>query len=291
MVAIHSLHFMNMNSMLRFILASILLFQVGHAEVRVKGGGSYRPSRPSENLMVNTDPSLRYVTKKSEHSGIQDIVKLISESKYEEEWIFLPKESTWYEIGVREKSTSKNGFIEGSLYGDPTGLEKALADQPLLKFFHFHPMDREAVYELVKEHSRHLRVDDTDALEEKLAYLLAVQGGLPSDGDLQKMSRMYILNNKPTSTKLSYNTVSVLGVFEYSLSPEGLKRFKDVDDAKFRQELKEYKNRFKGLLSKENFDIVAWLQAADYRPFMHHLATNLSSKYVIIRYLPFDCFK
>jgi hypothetical protein len=273
-------------------VAAALFAQLSHAEVNVIGRGTYRPSRQSQNLVVNTDNSFRYICKRSESSGIQDIVKLITTNKYEEEWIYLPKEQTWYEIGVQERSVQgREGFIQGSVISDPTGLEKVLDKQPLIKFYHFHPVDMDVLHRQVAGMSKGLPVREQDrpALEEKLVYLLAAITGVPSSSDIRKMSRVYLKNKG--GDRLSYNSVSMFGVFEYSLSQYGLKTHTSIESPAIKQELIDYNVRIASLTAEGNIDLAGWLKAEDYRPFMHQIAAHLSSKSITVRYRDFDSFK
>jgi hypothetical protein len=285
---------MKISRLLATAALATYLFSASASADRVVLHGKNRLNRPSKetaSLIVNLDTSFRTVTHKSEADGLQDIVKLISESEYEEEWLYLPDMKTWYEIGRNETSVRHGTHIEGSLISDPSGLEDILGKQKTFTFYHFHPIDKEGTYNFVHElwlnQGSRLGEKNREPFYSKMAYLFAVHGGVPSPGDIRKMSRLKIANYKKSKIDVRFKVVSVLGTFEYSLTKKGLEKFKNVNtDPNFNKELEQYSSRIPKLLEPKNFDLLGWLATTDYKPFIEKMASGLSSEYILIKYEP-----
>ena len=69
-----------------------------------------RPPEPirtivwSDSLRTNPDNIVRYVTKKSEREGINDLEVLTTTATSEEFWAYLPNKSEWHEVSYAERS-------------------------------------------------------------------------------------------------------------------------------------------------------------------------------------------
>ncbi len=89
---------------------------------------------PSDALQLNTNDFMYYVTNKNEEKGINDIKKIINNSNYEEEWLYLPEKQIWYEIGINSDSNS--------VKHSSSHIDKILEENKEVKeliFYHNHP--------------------------------------------------------------------------------------------------------------------------------------------------------
>ena len=89
----------------------------------------------SENLCINLNEKICYVTKKNEKEGIKDLIKICN-GDYEESWLYLPEKQIWYEIGINSDSNSVKPFLPR--------IEKALEENKDVKeliFYHNHPSE------------------------------------------------------------------------------------------------------------------------------------------------------
>ena len=103
-----------------------------------------RPNQLSDSLQINSENKVRYVTLKSEQDGIKDLKKLVMQSKVEEAWVYLPKITTWIEVGTDEKAEIETITKEGRTY-----LKEAKVDEAIiwelaktyaeLILYHLHP--------------------------------------------------------------------------------------------------------------------------------------------------------
>jgi hypothetical protein len=288
----------SMNALSRTLLATLATSliacsdqtQVGQPSVVVHtvGGGKERPSKQTTHLVVNTDDSYRNVTKKSEFDGLAEISNLIGTSGAEEEWMFAATDQTWYEDGVGAKSdTSLGGFIQGHVWGDPSGLESIIANQKEITFYHFHPIDTAYMQKITD--SAYLKVasklaeENKEGFYQKLYYLNLLIPSVPSSGDIRRMARM-LLGNRDSPVKLNYRVVSFFGIFDYTLTDEGLKAFKTVDDPAFKKELLDFDERYQHCVDEDRFDLMAWFTATNFNQGVRSVANTLSSQYVKVTY-------
>ncbi len=93
----------------------------------------------SNNLLVNKDNKVRYVSYKNEEKGLNDLLGLIYSSELEENWVYLPEKKTWIEIGINEKTTTYENGYERYSDLDMNYLNYLMNNNKEIKIYHMHP--------------------------------------------------------------------------------------------------------------------------------------------------------
>ncbi len=130
----------------------------------------YSPQRIySENLLINLNDGICYLTNKNEEQGIEDIRKI--NNGCEEAWLYLPKKQTWYEIGIFSDSNSVKPL-------KPL-IKKILKENPDAKeliFYHNHPGEG---YNRPSTHDLELFIEQNfDYLEYKITGKIVADRGI-----------------------------------------------------------------------------------------------------------------
>jgi hypothetical protein len=209
----------------KFLSTLILALTVG-----VRAGLSFdfeseRPVKSVDSLVVNTSKEFRTVAKKSEEAGIEDMRKLSGISSLEESWAYLPKDSTFIEIGVDEKSSDN---ANPHMMVDIPYLEKLLKMYDDMTIYHFHPVISK---KLIDGEVNKWKKQGYSYTNDEVEFRMSIAKSTPSGPDLGFMvvtSEFFYLHGT-TSPKASIKEriCSKYGVAEFSLTEEGREYFKD----------------------------------------------------------------
>ena len=258
-----------------------------------------RPLKKIQKLFVNTSKEYRAFADKNEEEGLRDIRDLTLSSPLEEEWLYLPQEKKWYETGVSEVVDTSNNFAQGACITDPTGLEEILAKQPEIIFYHFHPLHRDLMLTNSKKiitdlsMQTYLRQNELSVLEGKISEFFVMLGSCPSDKDILKMIRNKIINRSQQEVKIGFKVCSYYGVYEYGLTPQGLKRFSNYDeptsifkDQKIIDMSEVYNNKIGAYVGKDSA-LVKFLSATELITPYKEYASYLSDDNIKVTFTPF----
>ncbi len=185
-------------------------------------------------LILNRNDLIAYFVNKNEEMGIRDALRIAESSAYEEMWIYLPEKNRWYETGVQSKiSKTKDKAVISSVRQDKRQLEEILSlnqDIKKINFYHIHP-SRE---NLIK------------AIEQKVASSINLIS--PLNSRFSNVSKKYFpkMNFSPSEAdiksmiyktinyddfEITHKVISVGGISEYFLTPEGIEYYKNLTDS------------------------------------------------------------
>ena len=194
-----------------------------------------------DKLTINTSTEFRTAVKQSEERGIGQIRTLIGNSDLEEEWVFIPRDSLWVEVGINEKLKLNNGNPEGSVEYEDLGLEDLLREDKEFTIYHFHPslrrqrddkIEKELCSRFSKENEAYFKCQNYKDLV--ITEYLA-EDVLPSIQDIVNMVNNSKLNREVNGEEIKFKIGSTAGVSEYSLSEQGLDCFKNLDKNSIRE--------------------------------------------------------
>ena len=197
---------------------------------------SPRELKEVPNLVVNTSNDFRTYAQKSEEAGTQDLRDLVSSSKLEEAWIFVPRTQTWYEVGRNEQLSIDRTGINGYAYIEIAGIENLIDVEKELVVYHIHPDLPEEYREWAKkqldaEGINMLRKDYNAQYE--MAYRFGrTRAALPSARkDVYNVIRASIANRN-SGIDVTNKFETEFGKMEFGLTQEGLGSFIDENDPK-----------------------------------------------------------
>ncbi len=204
----------------------------------------------TERVTVNTDDSIQTVTYNNEVEGVLDLQRIITKSKQEDAWVYVPKEQKWVEVGINYEDIGGPGdFEKGAKVSDKVFGRLVDKHQELI-FYHIHPIttrDREKLKKpkgktsnksTAKEGLHFVTIysptftktDTTNAVNMTIYAAMA----LPSQADISALIKQAeIFYSTNPSGRFISKIVSPLGITEYSLTEEGRKKVqsnpKEVD--------------------------------------------------------------
>jgi hypothetical protein len=192
------------------------------------------------NIGVNTNNVYRQVRYGSSEEGINDLAKCANESVFEEAVVFLPKKEQWIEVGTMEYVNAKGPSAGLVCDGKLNELIRRNND---LIFYHTHP-----TFEMIIASGEEPDLVYTSTSQEKKAYsfegyglsvigypdrsyvdecgrLVDFNHALPSNQDLETVM-WTVLEHKEEHPNgvMRHRICSTIGVTEYGLSKEGLKK-------------------------------------------------------------------
>lgn len=239
------------------LLAALSQGCTGACNLAVKAIIPSRPIVHTQSLEINTENEYRAVVKKSESEGISDMRKLLRSSNYEESWMFLPDTQEWYETGIFEGHNLKEFERGGSFYSrvasDVLNLEDVIMQNNEFTLYHIHPASEEwfkvskrrldrkieeikrVLNELEKEGTPKIK-HRASQMKERLRHIgrdsmiyKLEQSAEPSIADLANMVFLTLsIKDINPDAKVRFKVCSALGVYEYSLTEEGYKRFTEI---------------------------------------------------------------
>ncbi|HKL24424.1 MAG TPA: hypothetical protein VJ912_03750 [Candidatus Nanoarchaeia archaeon] len=148
----------------------------------------------SKKLFVNLDDGSYYKTQKSEKQGIEDLVKESKKQDYEEAWIYLPKNKTWYEIGKESEKEETDSLTKYRVKRNENLLKEIIKKQKpdSIIFYHIHPYFK--------------------------------YSKLPSNKDIETMIQTTL---EKENKYIKHKIVSGDTITEYSLTKKGINYFKN----------------------------------------------------------------
>ena len=152
-----------------------------------------RTEMQSDNLLLNRDNQIYFATNKNEEQGINNIKRIIDNSKYEELWLYLPEKQKWYEIGINSYIDEEGSKVENT----KNDIKKIL--------------EKEKIKELIFYHNHNYFPH-------------------PSTNDIASMMQntLYFSNYK-----IKEKICSKYGITEYFLTEKAIKEFKSKDSINF----------------------------------------------------------
>ena len=140
----------------------------------------------ASSLKVNTDISKRYLVKKTETEGVEDLRKLVSASTLEDAWLFLPEKSLWVEVGIDER-IEVSDIIKFGCRLDRESVDKYTLENGNVIFYHFHPELKEIIKSLYAESTKGKfgkELLDTKMRNLSFIYKDLVHSALPARNDI-----------------------------------------------------------------------------------------------------------
>ncbi len=184
-------------------------------------------TRNVEYLVVNTTNIDRTYAIKSEEEGVVDLQRLVTQSQYEEAWVYVPAEKKWIEVGQQEYNSRKGNVRTQSVEFDAPTMNMLIAQYDKIVFYHIHPY---TLLDLKKDQEEGIHgltmVPKPKVLERIAQNVNGGQGVFPSAHDLAEMvtrSRDFYRHH-PTGD-ISFKIVSSFGVTEYEVTDKGHELF------------------------------------------------------------------
>lgn len=185
------------------------------------------PARKVDFLVVNTANIERTYANKSEQEGVVDLQRLVTQTEYEEAWIYIPQEQKWVEVGYEESDVSIGDNRTLGVTIDKREMNRLIQKYGQLVEYHIHPYTANARENDKKEAIKGLQLIPEPAILEQVA--INVGGGqkvFPSANDLSCMvtwSRNFYRHH--SQGDISFKIVSPFGVTQYQLTKEGHQLF------------------------------------------------------------------
>lgn len=177
-----------------------------------------KPISLTDKLTVNRENLERRITFIDEKEGIKQLQKLVTETEYEESWIFDKKNNIWIEIGYNESGWRKDSLgTYNKVSLDTAYISKIIKKTENIIFYHIHP---------IKNYPENNSIDSSIAKITKkygtklLAYHMSA---FPSTNDILTMIKIqegYYKNNK--NGCITHKIVSYLGVTEYKITRKAI---------------------------------------------------------------------
>lgn len=247
---------------------------------------SERPIRLVDRLLVNSSNKERFVTlTRGESEGIDQIRELMSRSRVEELWAFLPDPGAgdggrWVEIGggIRSESELSSVQVDWSYLWE---LITRFAD---IDVYHFHPLsyfERCGPGQRCNEFSVPLSAERVSAK----GLINNLKFAMPSPGDIHFMmeSSWRFERAHPHTGSMRHRLVTPYGVVEYALTPSGKARY--AENRNTRMEGLYIKLLAANALSDENIKAQAATYPDDLGKAVEKLAQSMNGSYLRVDWL------
>lgn len=225
--------YVKLNNWIKVAILGVSLIEIGYFGNQIyKNAPKKKTEIVSENLLLNDNDSIAFVTYKDREEGIKDIRKLLAESPYEEAWIYLPEHKIWYETGINSNFEKDSlGHIISSVQVDYKSIKKFLKkyDVKEIEFWHYHP-PLELMYKKAKEIKPiELKLfSKKDALEtrKKLRETFSnFDNSSTSISDIKSMVWRELNKNLGGKYELTSKVASGPGIMGYFLSDNGIDHY------------------------------------------------------------------
>jgi hypothetical protein len=176
---------------------------------------SARPYIEAATLVANVENAVRTIVPADQMSGASQILDLVGQTNFEEQWAFVPAINLWIEIGTNESASELDSQVEV----DTDYLKQIVALYHAVEIVHFHPA---GYYRRVWQHESYRIEFSADALES--GDLQPIGFALPSPTDVVSsidLSRMLLAHDPAAS--ITYSVVSPHGVVTYGPTAPGLR--------------------------------------------------------------------
>lgn len=192
------------------------------------GATSGRPVRIVTSLAVNASNTERLVAVGiCEDEGVREIGVLLTRSKIEELWAFLPEAPSsepcqWHEVGRNEHSADDGAYVDV----DWTYLESLMAENLAVHLYHFHPL---AFFDYAKS-----RASGEKERPLSTALVTDLKFSMPSPADIHFMMEITSRFHRyhPSAGNIENSVVTPYGIVEYGLTDAGRVKYESDKDAR-----------------------------------------------------------
>lgn len=264
---------------MRFVVLTALTLSmipgVGAAEsVRAR-----RPDRPVQlvpRLEINAENAKRFVTHgKCEREGIREIAALLTGSRIEELWAFLPVGPAsgaceWHEIGRNERSGSDQAYVDV----DWEYLDALMRVNDRVHLYHFHPL---AYFDFTNRSASGVRGTSTEA-----AMVTDLKFAMPSPADIHFMMEITsrFRGYRPRGGEIVNRVVTPYGVVDYALTDAGRAKYETDKDARTQGLYIKYVAA--SALEDESIRAIVKRHSGDMAISMQELVERLNTRYLRI---------
>lgn len=176
---------------------------------------SPRPYQYVAELQVNTHNQARHVVAVTGVDGRSQIARLLEETRYEEQWAFLPDLELWIEVGTNEQASQDGSEVEI----DVAFVRQLAAAFGTVELVHFHP----SVFfgaNPGESKFKHAALSDIDGQN-----IESIGLALPSPADVEVSLKLSMeLAKSAPDAALSFVVVSPHGTVRYGPTTRGIKR-------------------------------------------------------------------
>ena len=241
---------------------------------------SHRPIRVVASLTVNASNAERLVVAgKCESDGVREIAALLSRSRIEELWAYLPQAPSsgpcqWHEVGRNEHSADDGAYVDV----DWTYLESLMAGNRAIHLYHFHPL-------VFFDHANS-RVSDAPNDSSSEALVTDLKFSMPSPADIHFMMEITSRFHRyhPRGGTIRNSVVTPYGIVEYGLTDAGRVKYESDKDARTQGLYIKYVAA--SALSDERLEAIVSRRSSDIAQAITDLVEVLNTRYLKLTFTP-----